>query len=178
MKLHIGSGERYLPGYKHLDIIKREHIDYACDARDLSFLQDGCADEIYACHVLEHFKRGEVESVLTEWNRILRMPGGALRVCVPNFEAIMREYTRSENLETLLGLLYGGQNNEFNFHFQAYDFKRLKMLLEKTGYIDVQEYDSREFLPPGYDDYSRAYLPHMDFEGGRPMSLNILAMKG
>jgi len=71
MKLHIGAGEKYLPGYKHMDIIKRPHIDYVGDVGDLSFLQDSSVDEIYACHILEHFNRNEVEDVLLEWNRVL-----------------------------------------------------------------------------------------------------------
>ena len=39
MKLHIGCGDKYLPGYKHLDIIEREHIDYITSADDLSMIK-------------------------------------------------------------------------------------------------------------------------------------------
>ena len=177
MKLHIGAGERFLPGYKHMDAIKREHIEFVGDARDLSFLDDGSVEEIYACHILEHFNRNEIDSVLMEWNRVLCL-GGILRVAVPDFSAIAAAYSENRELDEVLGLLYGGQNYEYNFHFQAFDFKRLNTLLEKTGFTDVREYDWSEFLPEGYDDYSRAYLPHMDFRNGRLMSLNVTAQKG
>ena len=103
--------------------------------------------------------------------------GGFLRIAVPNFEAIVEEYLSSRNLELVMGLLYGGQNYEYNFHYQTYDFKRLADLLTDAGFSDVQLYDWREFLPAGYDDFSRAYLPHMDFEHGRLMSLNVVATK-
>lgn len=178
MKLHIGCGEKYLTGFKHMDVIKREHIDYIGDAGCLSFLENGCVDEIYACHVLEHFNRNEIGDVLTEWNRVL-CTGGYLRMAVPNFKAISAEYEKNGDLNAVLGLLYGGQNYEYNFHFQVYDFVRIRDLLEKagTGFTDIHEYDWRIFLPTDYDDYSRAYLPHMDFENGRLMSLNILATK-
>jgi predicted SAM-dependent methyltransferase len=176
MKLHIGCGDKYLPGFKHMDIIPKPHIDYVANASDLSFLDDGCVDEIYACHVLEHFKRFEVDGVLSEWSRVLRA-GGLLRIAVPSFNAVAAEYAQHGDLDKVLGLLYGGQNYEYNFHFQTYDFNRLKGLLEKAGFINVSEYDWRGFLPPGYDDYSRAYLPHMDFENGRLMSLNMMAEK-
>ena len=100
-----------------------------------------------------------------------------LRIAVPNFEAIVEEYMSSKNLELVMGLLYGGQNYEYNFHYQAYDFKRLSELLRRAGFSDIKRYDWREFLPKDYDDFSRAYLPHMDFEHGRLMSLNVVAVK-
>ena len=87
MRLHIGCGEKYIQGYVHIDIIEREHIDYISNAEDLSFLNDGSVSEIYACHVLEHFKRNEIVGVLEEWARVLRV-GGILRLAVPDFEAI------------------------------------------------------------------------------------------
>jgi hypothetical protein len=77
----------------------------------------------------------------------------------------------------VLGLLYGGQNYEYNFHYQTFDYERLKTLLEAAGFCEISEYDWRNFLPSGYDDFSRAYLPHMDIENGRQMSLNLVAIK-
>ena len=57
MKLHIGCGERFLPGFKHLDVRKYPHVDYVSRAEDLSMFEDNSIEEIYACHVLEHFPR-------------------------------------------------------------------------------------------------------------------------
>lgn len=58
MKLHIGCGERFLPGYKHLDARKMPHIDYVTDKlHKLDMFDDNSIDEIYACHVLEHVPR-------------------------------------------------------------------------------------------------------------------------
>lgn len=73
--------------------------------------------------------------------------------------------------------MYGGQNYEFNFHYNTFDFVYLKNKLLACGFREVKRYDWKEFLPEGYDDYSRAYLPHMDFEHGRLMSLNVEAIK-
>ena len=176
MKLHLGAGAKYLPGYMHIDVNEHPHIDHIADVRDLSFLETGIAEEIYASHVLEHFTRLEIKDVLAEWARVLH-PGGILRLAVPDFEAAVAEYQNNKSLNAVLGLLYGGQDYQHNFHYQAYDFNRLSGLLEEIGFCDIARYDWREFLPANYDDFSRAYIPHMDFENGRLMSLNVTARK-
>ena len=195
MKIHIGCGEKFLPGYKHIDARKFPHVDYVTERPDkLDMFEDNSVDEIYACHLLEHMPRSVIRnasvkggiknigggltesSVLLEWYRVLKV-GGILRIAVPDFEAVVEEYFETKNLDNVMGLLYGGQDYEHNYHYQTYDFKRLSDLLNRAGFSDVQRYDWRKFLPPDYDDYSRSYLPHMDFDNGRLMSLNITAKK-
>lgn len=176
MKLHIGCGKKYLPGYKHLDVIPYEHVDFECDARKLDIIANESVTEIYACHILEHIERGEVVGVLREWYRVLK-PKGIIRIAVPDFEAVVHEYLIGKDLPRFLGLLYGGQTYDYNFHHAAFDFLSLKRLMENAGFSSVERYDWRLFLPDGYDDYSRAYLPHMDFDNGRHMSLNLIARK-
>lgn len=82
MKLHIGCGERNLPGWKHFDIRKvDDHIDFVGTADDLSQFEDDSIEEIYACHILEHFGRHEVDRVLMEWTRVLVRGGGTASCC-------------------------------------------------------------------------------------------------
>lgn len=82
MKLHIGCGKRNLPGWKHYDVRKLDaHIDYVGSADDLSIFEDNSIEEIYACHLLEHFGRHEVDKVLKEWNRVLMSSGGGTYCC-------------------------------------------------------------------------------------------------
>jgi predicted SAM-dependent methyltransferase len=139
-------------------------------------IADESISEIYACHILEHVNRNNALTVLQEWGRVLE-PNGEIRVAVPDFEAVVEEYCLDRDATRLQGLLYGGQTYEYNFHYVAYDFQMLKKLLEDAGFKDVGRYDWRDFLPADYDDFSRAYMPHMEFESGRLMSLNILARK-
>ena len=176
MKLHIGCGKKYLSGYKHLDVIDYEHVDFVCDARNLSIIENESVSEIYACHILEHVERGEVAGVLSEWSRVLKSDG-IIRVAVPNFESVVKEYLENKNLKSFQGLLYGGQTYDYNFHHVAFDYSMLKTMMEEAGLSDVSKYDWRDFLPEDYDDFSRAYIPHMDFDNGRPMSLNVIAKK-
>lgn len=175
-KLHLGCGNKFLKGYKHVDLLDLPHIDYKTSIDDLSMIENESIDEIYACHVLEHTGRLKIDSTLKEWNRVLKKEG-ILRIAVPNFEAVVEEYLENKNLEKVLGLLYGGQNYSYNFHYVTFDLKKLQNHLEKNGFKNIKKYEWKEFLPENFDDYSRAYLPHLD-ENGRLMSLNVIAIKG
>ena len=159
-----------------MDLLPYDHIDYICDASDMTnVFSDGDADEVYACHILEHFPRCKILSVLSEWNRVLKQ-GGQLRLCVPDFQAVVKQYQHADNLSELEGILYGGQRDQLDYHQMAFDFSLLQCFLEDAGFNNVQRYNWKDFLPKGYDDYSRSYLPHMD-ESGMLMSLNVVATK-
>jgi len=177
MKLHVGCGDKHLPGFTNIDIRFLPNVDVVDNAMYLRKFKDTPITEIYACHVLEHFTRWDVKAVLNRWYLLLR-PGGILRIAVPSFEAIIEAYMEDAvNMENLLGLLYGGQDYAENFHHHCWDFESLEKCLYGVGFEEVREYDWRTFLPIDFDDYSRCYLPHMD-TSGRLMSLNVIAIKG
>ena len=79
MKLHLGCGKRFIPGFIHVDAVDYPHVDHVTTIDNLSFIADDSVALIYNCHVLEHFKRRDVDRVLREWRRILK-PGGQLLV--------------------------------------------------------------------------------------------------
>ena len=74
-------------------------------------------------------------------------------------------------------MLIGGQKTNFDFHKMIFDKKHLSSILIKNGFSDIQEWDWRKVDHGHIDDYSQAYLPHMDKENGLLMSLNIEAKK-
>lgn len=82
MKLNVGCGNRRIPGYTGVDIVAREAADIVAPAYDIP-LPDGSVDEIFACHVWEHFRLWECDDVIKEWRRLLK-PGGALILELPN----------------------------------------------------------------------------------------------
>ena len=170
MKLHLGSGSRYLEGYVHIDIADYEHIDINSSVDKLNTIDNDTIDEIYASHVLEYFDRNEVESVLKEWKRVLKKDA-VLRIAVPNFEALIKVYRETEEIEKILGPLYGkwGLNDSsFIYHKTVYDENSLTALLERIGFFDIKIWDWREVFKNNleYDDHSQAYFPHMDKESG------------
>ena len=69
MKLHIGCGDIIIPGWTNLDIDNLPGVDINDDARMLSKIPDESCDIIYACHILEHLGRHEIENVLKTWNK-------------------------------------------------------------------------------------------------------------
>jgi predicted SAM-dependent methyltransferase len=172
MKLHLGCGRRHIPGYVHIDVVDYPHVDHVSSIDNLSFLQDGSVELIYNCHVLEHFKRREVRRVLGEWYRVLA-PGGLLRVSVPDFAALCEVYARTRDLSLVIGPIFGRQDYLYNIHYNLFDFDTLKSQLEDAGFREVRRYDWRETEHAHTDDYSQAYIPHMDKERGVLISLNI-----
>jgi predicted SAM-dependent methyltransferase len=178
MKLHLGCGSKHIEGFVHIDIMQHEHVDYVAKVDDLPF-DDNSADLIYASHVLEHFGRNEFQAVLKEWYRVLK-PNGILRVAVPDFQAVAELYCAGKlpnGLIQVMGLVCGGQRNEWDFHKVIFDKKFLTEHLSAIGFVNIKAYDWQETEHAHIDDYAQAYIPHMDKENGRLMSLNLEAQK-
>ena len=74
-------------------------------------------------------------------------------------------------------MLYGRADYEQNVHYLMFDRAYFGSLLTEAGFANIRDYDTAAFLPNGYDDFSRAYMPHMDFENGIQMMLNVMADK-
>lgn len=175
MKLHIGSGKVYLPGWVNLDIVSNVIADIHSNALAIPFPLESF-DAIYASHVLEHFSRHLTLAALTHWRSLL-LPGGTLRLAVPSFDAIVDHFNKHHDIEAVMGLLYGGQNTYSNNHLVVFTRKSLAGMLNLVGFKEIREWDWREVDHGVHDDYSQAYLPHMDKTNGKLMSLNLEATK-
>ena len=185
IKLHLGCGEKYLPGFIHIDCSDLSHLDYCGSMDNLHMFENETVDEIYSCGSFYYFDRVEATTVLEEWHRVLKK-GGVLRISVADFEKIVEVYLQNEkSLEArgILGPLFGrweiinnDGSNKVIYQKTCYDFRSLKALLLENGFENPQRYDWRDFLPAGYDDYSKAYIPHMD-ENGLLLSLNVMCKK-
>ena len=176
MKLHLGCGKRHIPGFVHIDAVEYPHVDHVATIDHLGFLPDDSVELIYNCHVLEHFRRNDVARVLREWRRVLR-PGGTLRVSVPDFAKLCEVYQRTGELGLVIGPIFGRQDYLYTIHYTVFDEKSLRTLLQDCGYTDVRRYDWRATEHAAVDDFSQAYIPHMDREHGTLISLNVEATK-
>lgn len=92
-------------------------------------------------HVLEHFTWDDAQRLLRECKRIL-MPGGVLRVIVPDGEKLMKWYC-SRNVEALRQIYPESKtpmiaiNAAFRQGWQhkfVYDFETLSLALEAAGF--------------------------------------------
>ncbi len=160
-----------------MDIFSSCEADLYCDITRLPFEKES-ADIIYASHVLEHVHRHMVLATLQHWRQILK-PGGTLRLAVPDFFACCQWYATKGDLDSLMGLLYGGQNYPKNSHTTIFDTKTLTALLLRAGFEHdkIGKWDWKAVEHSEYDDYSQAFLPHLDKQNGLLMSLNMEAIR-
>jgi predicted SAM-dependent methyltransferase len=184
LKIHLGCGKRYLPGFIHIDIDKHPHIDHYSNIDKLPMLKNNSVGLIYTCHAFEYYDREQAKEVLREWHRVLKTKG-VLRIAVPDFEKIVEVYKTYKDIEHqgILGPLFGkweinkkNKKPECIYHKTTYDFKSLKNILKENGFTNIVKYNADEVLPKNYDDYSKAYIPHMD-KNGIHISLNLEATK-
>ncbi|MFA6407406.1 MAG: methyltransferase domain-containing protein [Candidatus Paceibacterota bacterium] len=183
LQLHLGCGKRDIPGFINVDLARFSHIHYRRPIDNLSIFKTGSVDLIYSSHSFEYFDRLEAINVLKEWRRTLKR-NGILRLAVPDFEAMVRVYIKyGKNLDHqgILGPLFGRWQipgtTKIVYHKTTYDFKSLKKLLEENGFTKVKKYNWKNRIHKDHDDYSRAYVPHMDEKKGILISLNVEAVK-
>jgi len=175
MKLHIGPGKCFLSGWTNIDVFSFVTADIYSSALSLPYPPESFS-LIYASHITEHLNRHMTLSALGHWRNLLK-PGGKLRLAVPNFEAICKRYSETKDVNEVMGLLYGGQKFILDVHYSTFDKKSLTEMLNKVGFEDVREWDWRTTEHAQFDDYSQAYLPHLDKDKGMLMSLNLEATK-
>ena len=174
MKLHLGCGQLKLNDFINIDLLS-DLADLNLDFTNLTIFNSSIVEEIYISHALEHFKRKEIIPLMLEWNRILKNDG-VLRIAVPDFEKVVKIYLKNRNISELIGFLSGGQRDEYDYHYTNFDIYILEKLLKACGFDNIERYNTHDFLEDK-DDYSKCYLPHMDFEKGELMSLNIICKK-
>tara|TARA_Y100000310_G_C20663623_1_gene806211 strand:- start:579 stop:1136 length:558 start_codon:yes stop_codon:yes gene_type:complete len=178
IKINMGCGHRnFGEDWIHIDGGNHNHLDY----NDITKLPYGTneVDLIYASHVLEYFDREEVVDLLKEWYRVLK-PNGIIRLAVPDFKEMAKlYYIRGYDLVCFLGPLYGKMKmgDRVIYHRTVYDINSIKEVLQEGGFSNVKNYDWRTTDHSDFDDYSQAYIPHMDKEEGTLISLNVEAVK-
>lgn len=137
MKLHIGSGDKYWPGFQNCDL--HSDADVQTDCRKLPFDAD-YADEIHSIHFVEHIPRMELENMLIDWHRVLK-PGGKLAIEVPCLNKMAQMVVDGEkNLRlTLLGIFGDPRDPKPGMlHQWAYTREELSESLRQCGFSKVE----------------------------------------
>jgi len=168
LRLHVGAGQRILPGYENLDAYDNEHRpEYfrtevsrfvRAELLDTAYVPDSVA-EIRSHHVFEHIGILDLDRTLQGWNRILKT-GGLVRIEVPDFAGCARRILsrrREEEKEVFYRHLFGSQVGPGEFHFNGLTAPRLMKLLEDYGFTVKLAYVEWKERPPR--------LPSMHYPG-------------
>ena len=169
MKLHIG-GEEKKTGWKILNIQKMKDVDFIGDITDLSQFKNNSVDEIYASHVVEHVEQKKVDQTFIGINRILKK-AGKFYVSVPDMDILCKIFvdpnTPIKVKFDTMRIMFGGQQDEFDFHYFGWNFRFMHDLLLKAGFSKIERVKSFSLFNDTSD-----YAPN-----GVPISLNIIAQK-
>jgi len=86
-------------------------------------------------------------------------------------------YNKYADIDLVIGPLFGRQDYLYNIHYNVFDFKKITQILMDAGFCGISRYDWRDTEHTDVDDYSSAYIPHMDKENGIHISLNVECRK-
>ncbi|MBF0446469.1 MAG: methyltransferase domain-containing protein, partial [Magnetococcales bacterium] len=138
LRLHIG-GVQVKPGWKILNAIPGEGVDFLGDCSDLSQFADSSVTEIYASHVLEHLGYDKaLPHTLKEFYRILK-PQGLISISVPNLDTLCRLFVSPElppqlTLESgkiintqfhIMRMMFGGRVSPYDVHYVGLTYEFL-----------------------------------------------------
>jgi predicted SAM-dependent methyltransferase len=169
MKLHIG-GEAVKDGWAILNISQKPGVDFIGDISDLSMFENDSASDVYASHVLEHVKQVKVLDTLKEIRRILK-PGGKFYVSVPDLDILCHTFINPiaspEMKFHVMRMMFGGQIDDYDFHFFGWNQVFLFDFLGQAGFCDASRVESFGLFNDTSD-----YKPY-----GFPISLNVIAIK-
>jgi len=175
IKLHLGSGGRNIHGFINVDARADTNPDVVCDINEINTkFKDEKVELIYACHVMEHFK--DPDKFLRRCFALLQ-PGGTLRLSVPDMKAVFKHYHLHGDLNVLKHFIWGGGKYHLDWHYDGWDLSTLTKDLWSIGFRSVRTYKWQDTEHYYVDDYSQAYLPHLDKVNGVLMSLNVEATK-
>jgi predicted SAM-dependent methyltransferase len=175
IRLHLGAGDINILGYINIDGRSASHIHIQSKDFGLSEFTEESIDEIYLCHVLEHFSFEDAQIQIKNFFNKLRK-GGVLRISVPDFDKLIGVYQNNKgNIIPIQYALLGGQNYEYNFHKSIYNKRSLKQMLTNNGFRQIESWS-------GIDDFGIKLTDWSDTKLKTPagvfdISLNIKAIK-
>lgn len=147
MKLHLGCGQIYLPGYLNIDfplsnhsVQKRSVADQYADITKLKYPRSSVT-EIRLHHVFEHFDRATACALLISWYNWLK-PSGVLHIEVPDFSrsaaAALNPLTSNQKRHIALRHLFGSQEAVWATHYHGWTRAEFTQLLTLIGYQKIK----------------------------------------
>jgi predicted SAM-dependent methyltransferase len=141
LRLHLGCGEKFFPGYVNLDFPPSEHTVMTTaaqawvDIRQLHFPENS-VNEIRNHHLFEHFNRFTAIALLIRWQQWL-VPGGRLHIETPDIVGCAHTLASKTSYKVKMGLvrhLAGDHTASWAYHLDHWFPGRFKNTLEQLGF--------------------------------------------
>lgn len=138
IKLNLGCGIVYRPGYVNIDRFDERVADDTSDVISLPYRANS-VNEILAHHVIEHLDFIHSKYALAEWFRVLR-PGGSLIIETPDLERSLKKFRTKDakTRESTLRWIYGTDSPGM-VHKTGFSFDLLARLLTEIGFREVKK---------------------------------------
>ena len=68
-------------------------------------------------------------------------PGGKIRLALPDLFALSKYYVEKGTIDEVRGCMFGGQKNNYDYHYFGHDFFSLKKDLEDIGFTNIKRFD-------------------------------------
>jgi len=150
VKINVGCGEKPLPDYINIDIRDIPGVDVVADARRLPF-DDGSLAEVASFHLVEHFRKHHLKTVVLPYWRRLLARDGCLRIVCPNWEAMLERLNDGRmSLAEFSLVTFGAQDYEGDDHFAMYTPDTLTEVLQQAGFsrVEVIEHERMNGICP------------------------------
>ena len=123
----LGTRTYHGPQWTHVDVDPRplsggHRVEVVADFSKKIPLPSEEYDLVFSQECLEHFPRKVYPRVLNEWCRLVKQ-GGRIMIQVPDFLACCEQVLHHDTLEMdrgIMQLFYGGQVNEYDFHYNGF----------------------------------------------------------
>ena len=159
MKLHIG-GKEVKKDWKLINISEIPGVDFIGDVTDLSMFENDSCTEVYASHVLEHIPQKKILQTLKGIKRILKS-GGKFYISVPDLDTLCHTFispiASPEAKYDVMRMMFGGQVDEYDFHYFGWNQIFLFDFLKQAGFSDAKRVkgfgifnDSSDLKPYGF----------------------------
>jgi predicted SAM-dependent methyltransferase len=147
MRLHLGCGTVYLPGYVNIDYPLNQQtsqhtshtpVDLYADITSLHY-ETASVDEIRLHHVFEHFDRATALRLLVEWYDWLT-EDGLLTIETPDFDRCIKAYLLGNTSAKGKALrhIFGSHDAHWAVHYDGWDKAKFTSYLSALGYHNLK----------------------------------------
>jgi len=166
LMLHLGCGEKHIPGMLNCDCRATRAVDLIMDCRRLSRFKNDSVNLIFANAFFEHLYVVQQQPLLQDCHRVLNDDGAVIFLGIPDFKIIADAYLNEKrgcfqknfDLFEVSRYTHGDPEHvagsmRFYFgqlHKAIFDRKYVESLLGKTGFKERRVFNycyPREYLP-------------------------------